>query len=50
MKGDKRKLLKKNLYSIEYSSSSDENDESDSDLERLLFMATENNKRSPKRK
>jgi hypothetical protein len=45
-KGDKRKVFKKNLYSREDSSSSDEDDESDSDSERVLFMATENKKRT----
>jgi hypothetical protein len=38
MKGDKRKAFKKNLYSIEDNSSSDEDDENDSDFERVLFM------------
>jgi hypothetical protein len=43
-KKDKRKVFKKNLYSREYSSSSDEDYESDSDSEKVLFMAMENKK------
>jgi hypothetical protein len=39
-KGDKRKVIKKNIYSREDNSSSDEDDESDSHLERVLFMDT----------
>jgi hypothetical protein len=45
-KGDKRKVFKKNLYSREDISSYDEDDESDSDSERVFFMATENKKRT----
>jgi len=43
---DKRKVFKKNIYSREYSSSFDEDDESDSESERLLFMAIENKKKN----
>ena len=38
-KKDKRKLFKKNIYSREDNSSFDEDDEGDSDSERVLFMA-----------
>jgi hypothetical protein len=41
---DKRKVFKKNLYSREDSSSFDEDNESDSDSERVLFMDTKNKK------
>jgi hypothetical protein len=43
MKG-KIKVFKKNLYSREDSSSFEEDNESDSDLERVFFMAMENKK------
>jgi len=48
MKGDKRKVFKKNLYSIEDISSFDEDDESDIDSQRVLFMAMELKKITPK--
>jgi hypothetical protein len=38
------KVFNKNLYSREYNSSSNEDDESDSDLERVLFMDTKTKK------
>jgi hypothetical protein len=42
----KRKVFKKNLYSREDDSSCDEDDESDIELKRVLFMAMENKKRT----
>jgi flagellar hook-basal body complex protein FliE len=41
---DKRKVFKKNIYSREDSSSSDEDNKSDSDSNRVLFMDTKNKK------
>jgi hypothetical protein len=43
---DKRKLFMKNIYSREDSSSYDEDNESDNDLEKLIFMARENQTRN----
>jgi hypothetical protein len=43
---NKRKFFKKNLYSRNDSSSSGEDDETDSDLKKVLFMARENQTRN----
>ena len=43
---NKKKAFKKNLYSIKDNSSSSEDDEADSDLEKVLFMAKENKARN----
>jgi hypothetical protein len=44
------KIFMKNIYSREDSSSYDEDDESNIDSERVIFMATENKKITPERK